>query len=233
MNEKTLGQIYLESLENQACVPSSWHETTDVMRERFDEAAQAVIEAHEARKWQPIESIPDGVDVWLRGDSGDFIGSIRRVPKSNGTGMHWVMETALNSSKKTFPVCWQYLPQQIKPEQCGEKALDALVQSVDPMPLTWDEIIKLDPMTDVFFLGYSRGQLGEWIDLIEELRAFDVTRKGRLNFEVNKYWGGVDELSAWIEKQPDLEIVVNSEEEMKQVVKDIENLIDEPGDADV
>ncbi len=51
MTEKTLGQICLESLERQACVPSSWHEATDVMRERIDEAAQAVIEAHEARKW--------------------------------------------------------------------------------------------------------------------------------------------------------------------------------------
>jgi hypothetical protein len=73
--------------------------------------------------------------------------------------------------------------------------------AVDPTPLTWDEIIKLDPMTDVSFLGFSRAQLGEWIDLTEEVRVFDVTRKGRLNFEVNKYWRSKESLEAWIEQQ--------------------------------
>jgi hypothetical protein len=58
MTEKTLGQVYLESLANQACEPCSWHEITDAMRERFDEAAHAVVSVHEARKWQPIDKAP-------------------------------------------------------------------------------------------------------------------------------------------------------------------------------
>jgi hypothetical protein len=58
MTEKSLGQVYLESLERQACVPSSWHETTDVMREWIDEAAHEVVSVHEARKWQPIDKAP-------------------------------------------------------------------------------------------------------------------------------------------------------------------------------
>ena len=85
-----------------------------------------------------------------------------------------------------------------------QEAIDAFVKPVDPTPLTWDELIKLDPMTDVSFLGFSRGQLGEWIDLTDEVRAFNVTRKGRLNFEVNKYWRSKESLEAWIEQQKEI-----------------------------
>ncbi len=58
MTEKTLGQIIDESFANQAGFPSQWDSMDEVLRTRCENAAQTVIEAHEARKWQPIETAP-------------------------------------------------------------------------------------------------------------------------------------------------------------------------------
>ena len=76
--------------------------------------------------------------------------------------------------------------------------------AVDPTPLTFDEIcgiVKLDDFSKVFMLGFSRGQLGEGIDILKEEYALAVRIMGRMHFEVNKYWRSKESLEAWIYQQ--------------------------------
>lgn len=85
-----------------------------------------------------------------------------------------------------------------------QEARDAFVKPVDPTPLTWDELCAIaDTGEDamVAMLNCFMGSAGEWFSAPKVEYACTVRRQGGLNFEVNKYWRGVDELSAWIEKQ--------------------------------
>ena len=89
-----------------------------------------------------------------------------------------------------------------------QEALDAFYMPVDPAPLNWDELCEIadngeDEMVaalDCFVAIHG----GEWVNSFRHEYACSLRRKGRLNFEVNKYWRGIDELSAWIEKQKDI-----------------------------
>ena len=86
-----------------------------------------------------------------------------------------------------------------------QEALDAFYMPVDPAPLNWDELCEIadngeDEMVaalDCFVAIHG----GEWVNSFRHEYACSLRRKGRLNFEVNKYWRGIDELSAWIEQQ--------------------------------
>ena len=57
MAEKTLGQILDEAVAQDAGQQSKWHELPFKIQQRCEIAAQAVIEAHEARKLQPPKEL--------------------------------------------------------------------------------------------------------------------------------------------------------------------------------
>ena len=68
MTEKTLGQIAEEAREQftEKATMSQYSREADLLACMWDFIAQAVIEAHEARKWQPIESAPrDGAQMYV------------------------------------------------------------------------------------------------------------------------------------------------------------------------
>ena len=67
MTEKTLGQIAEEAREQftEKATMSQYSREADLLACMWDFIAQAVIEAHEARKWQPIESAPKDADTLL------------------------------------------------------------------------------------------------------------------------------------------------------------------------
>jgi hypothetical protein len=58
MSEKTLGKILDEAFAKDAGVDSKWHEMSFKIQQRCERAAQAVIEANEARKLQPMPALP-------------------------------------------------------------------------------------------------------------------------------------------------------------------------------
>ena len=57
MNEKTMGQILDEAFAQDAGKQSEWHEMSFKIQQRCEIAAQAVIEAHEARKLQTTKEL--------------------------------------------------------------------------------------------------------------------------------------------------------------------------------
>jgi hypothetical protein len=88
-----------------------------------------------------------------------------------------------------------------------KEARDAFVKPVDPTPITWDELCNIDDIGEdamVAMLNCFMGRAGEWVSAPQVEYACTVRRQGGLNFKVNKYWRGVDELSAWIEKQKEI-----------------------------
>lgn len=66
MAEKTLGRVALEAF---------WNATGPTSADDWDVAANAAVQAHEARRWQAIESVPKFryVDIWAGG---------RRIPNA-------------------------------------------------------------------------------------------------------------------------------------------------------
>jgi hypothetical protein len=89
-----------------------------------------------------------------------------------------------------------------------QEALDAFYMPVDPAPLNWDELCEIADIGEdamVALLNCFVTTYGELVNSYRLAYACSVRRKGRLNFEANKYWRGVDELSAWIEQKKDIQ----------------------------
>ena len=67
--EKTLGQVAYEAMP--ASMSSEWQYTPDRVKAAWHGSADAVIAAHEARRWQAISTAPLAGDVlvgkWRRG----------------------------------------------------------------------------------------------------------------------------------------------------------------------
>jgi hypothetical protein len=108
MSEKTLGEIFDAAFSER--VHGRIRHFEDLrfdVRVAIEAGAQAVIEAHEARKWQPIESVQTSLNVILKNEVGLFIGCVERPKKSEEyaritSGDFGILEP--------FPTHWQPLP---------------------------------------------------------------------------------------------------------------------------
>ena len=96
MSEKTLGVIAFEEFDKALRIKMFGRnfdaEAIPIQgdHEAWESAAQAVIEAHEARKWQPIETMPSDVYFLAENEQGDWIKSQRYENTANLNGFYVV-----------------------------------------------------------------------------------------------------------------------------------------------
>lgn len=64
--EKTLGQVAYDSKKQRN--PLNWSMEEQWLRDQYERMADAVVAAHEARRWRPIKTAPkDGGKTWILG----------------------------------------------------------------------------------------------------------------------------------------------------------------------
>lgn len=111
MTEKTLSRIGFEAYDKVLRIqifgkdfdPEVIPVGEDV--EAWDAAAQAIIDAHEARKWRDIESAP--TDTYILCLEPDGVMSVMYLCSIDG---RWTLSSDNRSSPMYEPTLWQPLP---------------------------------------------------------------------------------------------------------------------------
>ncbi|AXF86676.1 hypothetical protein DTO96_102431 [Ephemeroptericola cinctiostellae] len=117
MESKTLGQIAYEKFADEIGKTKVWHDLFPNQRQAFETIAQSVIEAHEARKWKPIESATDNLCiVWTKNNETTV--AIRNIEKNEWLDMLGKSNDDGENLFRCDPTHWQPLP---APPKKGEE----------------------------------------------------------------------------------------------------------------